>query len=452
MKRIFALMLAVAVVLLSFPFALPVSAAETTGEYFNVLDYVGVNGTASTSLTLEGSSTVVFDLSEFFGNFTAYSFEITFNSSGSDMSPLTSVSFDSHSVSLRGGYVSDSVFRYRGNFDGYYGSVITLNFNVSEPTNINFCSFNVYTVKANSEPIGGKLSVTGESVTFGTDGGAFIYGNESSFDMGFAVTFEYWRQYDFIDFALVVNVDDFLSVAPVFVSNVGEPYLYDVPLTVTEFENQSESGGSLFLISVRADLRNLDHVAPADSYLSINFTVDPISGDGSPNYVGVYTANGVILQGQFNSSSRWYQVLYYHIRNGFNTVVNGIYDFSDSVTGLFDGWFNSLEGWITDSTDRIIEKLDELIGSEVDDSIKNDIDSSMNDFKDSVNEMEENASHWYIASGVLDEFLQIDIPENSSTFIIFDTLNLFYDFPLFQLYLILGFTIALMAFVLFGKG
>lgn len=377
MKRIFALMLAVAVVLLSFPFALPVSAAETTGEYFNVLDYVGVNGTASTSLTLEGSSTVVFDLSEFFGNFTAYSFEITFNSSGSDMSPLTSVSFDSHSVSLRGGYVSDSVFRYRGNFDGYYGSVITLNFNVSEPTNINFCSFNVYTVKANSEPIGGKLAVTGESITFGTDGGAYIYGNESSFDMGFAVTFEYWRQYDFIDFALVVNVDDFLSVAPVFVSNVGEPYLYDVPLTVTEFENQSESGGSLFLISVRADLRNLDHVAPADSYLSINFTVDPIPGDGSPNYVGVYTANGVILQGQFNSSTRWYQVLYYHIRNGFNTVVNGIYDFSDSVTNLFDNWFNSL-----------FEKLDDIFGKEDFTEKNNEVNSVLDEFSSAANEHE----------------------------------------------------------------
>ena len=114
MKKILAILLIIPVFMFSVPLAFPASAAETSGEYFNVLDYVGVNGTANTSAPINGNTVITFDLTEYFGSFSAYSFEITFNYNGTDLSPLSSVSFDSNYSTLRGGFVTDHMYRYRG--------------------------------------------------------------------------------------------------------------------------------------------------------------------------------------------------------------------------------------------------------------------------------------------------------------------------------------------------
>lgn len=443
MKKILAILLIIPVFMFSVPLAFPVSAAETTGEYFNVLDYVGVNGTASTSISLQGNSSVTFDLTEFFGSFAVYSYEIVFSSTYSGSSPLLSVLFDSNTSSFRGGFVTNDLYRYRGSFNGKSGSVFTLNFNFSDLETINFCSFNVYTVSSNSEPIGGQVSITGSSVSFGAGDSAFINGTYNSFLGGFSVSFENWRSYDFIDFSVLVSVEGITGVSSIFVSNVGEPFIYDVPLTVSKFENVSSDGQYVFLVGVRADLSNLDHVAPADSYLSVNFTVSPFSDShSSSNYVRLYSANGLILQGQYNSSSRWYQVLFNNIRSGFMNLENSIMNFSDSVTDLFDTWFNSL-----------FEKLDSYFNV--------DSDSEIDEAEDKLNQLEDDSEEdSMLIEGVDTSFNEIDIDVYLPTEANNDDLVQYYFqnfLQMFYVYDIVSFRfnviiiLAVFSYILFGK-
>lgn len=431
MKRFLAILLIIPIFMFSVPLAFPASASETTGQYFDVLDYVGVNGTTSSSAQISGLTEVVFDLSLLLGDFTVYGFDLTFTTD-SNADILKSLSFADSTSSLKGGFVKDGVYRYRGNFEGVTGSLFSLLFSSSYSISVNFISFNVYTVWNNYEPISGVISTMGSSKEFYPGSSSTISVTADNFGNSVTVAFEDWRNYDFIEFGIAFIVNDIHSVFVCLQPNTIEAPLYSLPVTITPFTASSSDGQSQYAFVVRVDLTEINHATAPDSYVVVNFSLSTIAN--SYNTVTLYSANGIVFQGESDPALKWYQILYNNISFGFMNLENSIANFSDSVTGLFDNWFNSL-----------FTKMEEYFGA--DDSLKQESDEKLEDFDSSMQEFDDFNDNFKIPDEDID--FTIEIPDLNTGFSLF--LARLYALPFMQSYLIFGFSIGLIAFVIFGK-
>lgn len=439
MKRILAILLIIPVFLFSVPLAFSASASETTGQYFDVLDYVGVNGTTSSSTQISGLTEVVFDLSLLLGDFTVYGFDLTFTTD-SNADILKSLSFADATSSLKGGYVKDGVYRYRGNFEGVTGSLFSLLFSSSYSISVNFISFNVYTVWNNYVPISGVISTSGSAKEFYPGSSSTISVTADNFGKSVTVAFEDWRNYDFIEFGIAFIVNDIHSVFVGLQPNTSESPLYSLPVTITPFTASSSDGQSQYAFVVRVDLTELNHATAPDSYVVVNFSLSPVLN--SYNTVTIYTANGIVFQGESDPALKWYQILYNNISFGFMNLENSIANFSDSVTGLFDHWFNSL-----------FEKLDSYFNTKS--------DSEIDEAENTLDEIEENSEdESAMIDGVQNSFeeIQIDVyipsDHNNDGFVQYyfqNFLQMFYVYDIVAFRFNVIIILAIFSYILFGK-
>lgn len=356
MKR-FSILLVIPVLLLSFSFIVPASAAETDGNYFNVLDYTGLNNTPLTNVTFSGSTQLHFDLSSTYGSFNAYSVEFTYSYTGSTPSYNYFNLNDSNASTVKTDYIGNGIYRYRASFLGRSGSYFDIGLTSSGETSINVLAFNVYLTDSELFPLSGTVSAGSTSVNFsGGSGNPFNFGNSGSV----IIKIDSWRNYDSLLFYLNLHAGPLESVSAVMFNNVdGSETPLNVDISPT-FTNSGDTGYNLF---IDVNLTSINRVSAPDSTLYLYLVFQPQSG----GFMTLRSAYGSIFSDPPDPMTKWYQVLFFNIGN----------------------WFQNLENTVANGFESIEAKIDEVFGTSDFEQKKVEIDQSISDFDGAASSNEE---------------------------------------------------------------
>lgn len=352
MKRVFSFLLIIPVLFIAFPFFFPVSAAETSGSYFNVLDYTGINGSLSRFMMFNGSASMNFDLRTTYGFFTAYSVEFTYSYSGSTPS-LSALTLDGTSPSsLRSDYIGDGIFRARAKFNGTSGSSFDIDFTSSGECSINVLAFNVYLCSTEYLPLDGTIYAGGGTYYF--SGGSYPYTSINAPVSLFEITVDSWRAYDSLAFYLYLKSDSISSISAYIRDNTN---LDVFPLPVSFGSALYLSDSTVNNIAFSVDLTSVDRVSANDSSIVIDITYATSSGS-----FRIDSAQGVVFSDPPDPVTKWNQILFFNLQQ----------------------WFSSLNNTVHNGFEEIKAQLDQIFGSSSLEESASELDSSLDRFESSI--------------------------------------------------------------------
>ena len=332
MKRVFSLLLIIPVLFIAFPFFVPVSAAETSGSYFNVLDYTGINGSTSNFLMFTGSAEMNFDLRSTYGFFTAYSVEFTYSYSGSTPS-LSALTLDgTPSASIRSDYIGDGIFRARAKFNGTPGSSFDVVLSSSGKCSINVLSFNVYLCSTEYVPLDGYIYFGGG--TFYFSGGSYPYTKVPSSNGLLEISIDSWRNYDSLAFYMYLKSDAVSSISAYIRDNTN---LDVIPLDVSFGSAILPSDSSVKNLAFSVDLTSIDRVSANDSTIVIEIYYSSTSNDA----FRLDSAHGVVFSDPPDPVTKWNQILFFNLQQWFSSLNNTVHNGFEEVKALMDKYFGS---------------------------------------------------------------------------------------------------------------
>ena len=330
MKRVFSLLLIIPVLFIAFPFFVPVSAAETSGSYFNVLDYTGINGSTSNFLMFTGSAEMNFDLRSTYGFFTAYSVEFTYSYSGSTPS-LSALTLDgTPSASIRSDYIGDGIFRARAKFNGTPGSSFDVVLSSSGKCSINVLSFNVYLCSTEYVPLDGYIYFGGG--TFYFSGGSYPYTTVPSSNGLLEISIDSWRNYDSLAFYMYLKSDAVSSISAYIRDNTN---LDVIPLDVSFGSAILPSDSSVKNLAFSVDLTSIDRVSANDSTIVIEIYYSSTSNDA----FRLDSAHGVVFSDPPDPVTKWYQILFFNLQQWFSSLNNTVHNGFEEIKAQLDGVF-----------------------------------------------------------------------------------------------------------------
>lgn len=362
MKR-FSILLVIPVLLLSFSFIVPASAAETDGNYFNVLDYTGLNNTPLTNVTFSGSTQLHFDLASTYGSFNAYSVEFTYSYSGSTPS-LGSFTLDNGAAStVRTDYIGNGIYRYRASFLGRSGSYFDIGLTSSGETSINVLAFNVYLTSDESFPLSGTVHSSNITSFSGGESSYISFSNVSAVQ----VRIENWRGYDSLLFFMELHASPLQSVAASLLNNVDGSF---TPLDIKINPVYSNPDSSDYELAFDVDLTSIDRVSVPDS----TFLLDIVFENNTSGTFKIRSADGIVFSDPPDPMTKWYQILFFNIGN----------------------WFQNLENTVANGFESIEAKIDEVFGASSFEQKEAEINQGIDDFNSSLTEQDE------LMNGLLD--------------------------------------------------
>ena len=349
MKRISAILLIFPVLLLSFSFVVPASAAETSGYYFNVLDYTGINGTTSNFMMFTGSASMNFDLRNTYGFFTAYSVEFTYSYSGSSPS-ISSFTLDGTAPgSIRSDYIGNGIFRSRAKFNGTPGSSFDITFSSSGKCSINVLSFNVYLCSTEYVPLDGSVYAGGGTYYF--SGGSYPYTSLSIPGAMMEISVDSWRSYDSLIFYLYLKSNSISSISAYIRDNTNMDI---IPLDVSLGSVLLQTDDLVKNLAFTVDLTSVDRVSANDS----SIVVEILYNSTSNGAFRIDSAQGIVFSNPPDPVTKWYQILFFNLQQ----------------------WFTNLDNTVHNGFEDIKAKLDDVFGVSEYEQMESDIDKTISDF------------------------------------------------------------------------
>lgn len=324
------------ILVLSLTFVLfiqPVSAAETTGQYINLLDYCGIDGTSFNSFSFSGSRSVNYNFRDTLGSVAIHSVEITYSFSG-NATNLSSITFDGSSVSFNERSVGNGVYRVRFNAGGSLGSLFTLTFRNAGTSSVNILCFNCYLVSTSDYSLSGVIRSGSKATSFYP--GSYSNLNVSSSDnVIFRVEIDNWRNYDQITLDGMITCDTVSSIDVVLEANTSADE-WVVPLKNNYISpgDTSDSSNTIFNFNLYADLTGLDRTSIPDSTLVFVFSVVSVSSSSSC-YFQLDDSRGFVFSGDLDPNGRMLLALYVMIRQQTGDISTSIGSFQDSFIDLF---------------------------------------------------------------------------------------------------------------------
>lgn len=496
MKRFTAIVLLLSMALFAFPVFIPASAAETSGNYFNVLDYTGYDDGLSNTFDVEGSKTIGYNLSTYLGSFPVYGVELTYSYVGVQPT-ISSFMLNNTSFSVTSSVVSSGLVRVRGDLSGAVGESFTITFDASVTT-VTIHSFNVYTVGVSDAPISGIMFGGNSQLSFDGVSSSTIY---PEYGTTLQIRTDWWRNYDYADAYLTLEALGINSISA-FLQETATGVKYNIPYELNYLNTFFDSTQTRpYDVQLRLDLSGLDHASIGDAILRIEFQLDYTSS--STFYCTMNSFRGFVFSDPVDADLKWNQILFNNLSNWFlavysaitnldqnissaisnfdqnvssaisaldqtvtnfrnsllqnlnvwiktqtNSIVAAFDSLDRSITNLFDSWFTSLDGWLFDQTEAITSKLDELFGGEkFTDEEKDQLVSDLESVGDSVSSIGQSSQE--IESMVKENFfLEIDVQG-------YPNLIKFMDLLWSQQYVfflvLFTFFFALVGYVLFGK-
>lgn len=427
MKRFFAVCMCLALVVTLF---IPASAAETSGNSFNVLDYVSVNNGNSNFFGFKGSTTVSFNIEPLLGRMRCYWFDIVYVVTRSNCT-LDSITSGVHSVSVTESYSGQTGNRTShasGTFGGLALGSFDLNFSNDGTADsyVTILSFNIHTINFNRINIPGVLKATpGTQINIspggsGTVQSAPINGTTGSPYFTLLITPSYWHDVDYIDVSFYVTCLSLNSITCATVDDVFVPIESSITLSA---DSSSEHQYNAYYITCRLDLTELDRSLNTNIQLLISIT-----SPNSSNCICTVTGlSGCIISAPIDAELKWYQILWNTIKNGFVSVGN----------------------WLTSGFDSVVQAIKDTMGVTVPDQQKEDIKQETDKIDDIVTEMDEampTVPDIDFEGNTVDNILS-----NESKDIVSLLFSLCWEYPNVTTYVNILAVFALGSYVLFGK-
>ncbi len=408
-RRVVALVCVVPVLLCGM--AMPASAASVTnGPQFLADGFeVGFPIQGSSNVTFSNHGSVTF---AFVDTVLCDYFDITFTCIGA---PVLGIDLYANGSSASIGYyevvhVGDKMYRCYGSFIVRNISQLSFRFItdssvVSSVSIRNFTLGNyssvIHDVEAYCEIMALPYEATIHYVsTDEVNYRAWTTYTDSDPNYGLAIRVEDWRKYDYIDILMYTNVG---SVTNVTCNMNGVA----VPCDVTYLNNDVAMQGT-YTYTIRMDLRSLDRTALGNAVAVVSGSTMPV---GSLNYVDVMSVHGYV---SYDSLNAW-QYLGYFLYQQINSIVN-------YLRQLVDGGSAS-----SDLSQGVQDAVDDL--QQVDDSLQSvvrpDIDS-----------------------------VDVDVAKKLNPVVLTAYGNIFgilFNNEYISVIFILAFTLALVAYVLYGK-
>lgn len=308
---------------------LSVSAAETTGNSFNVLDYVSADGTNSNFFSFTGSKTVNYNFESMLGRMRCFWFDIIYVVTSKDCS-LESITSGVHTIDVSeslSGTSGNRTVHATGNFSGLALGGFNLNFknDGSGVSYVTIISFTIHTLNFNAFDIPAFLKATPGTQTNISAGGSGrvqsqpISGTTSNPYFTLQINPAYWHDVDFIDISFYVTALSLNSIACATVDDVFIPIEHSIVLSG---DSSSDLQYNNFYVICRLDLSELDRSLDTKIQLIVDVT-SPDSLSCSMDVVGI---RGVIVSAPIDAELKWYQILWNTISDGFDSVVQTLED------------------------------------------------------------------------------------------------------------------------------
>ncbi len=369
MKRYISLALAAVVLVVSL--AVPSYAAETV--WLDILDYATADDIGRNFISVSDNVPVNFNIP--YANYKYIDILVQFAHSF-DSSPVCDVYRNSdHINTLSCVKVSDSVYRYFGNIDGWYTQGISFAFsNLPFVTGVQFLSArtSVLSVSSYNLPVSGYFSYANgeEESFFYTDEDhndpAILYGS-SDFDYQNYTCYLQFNdaiKYDYIDIQLYFSHLSLVSLSASFNG-------LSIPYEVSYFDAGNTFEASL--INVTLDLTGIDR--NLNLPLEIILTGSTPTIDGQIGYFSVLSSNGLV---EVNYGSPllnfWYRIKTF-FTDRFASLNAWIDNQTSSITGTIAQWGQKIVEAINPDTGAAEDALKE--GSQAADQVT-DLTGQMN--------------------------------------------------------------------------
>lgn len=408
MKRFISISLILSIALMACPVFIPVSAAETSGNYFNVLDYTGIDDGLINTFDVEGSTTVSYNLSTYLGSFPVYGVELTYSYIGVQPS-ISSFMLNNTGFVVSSSQVSSGLVRVRADLAGSIGSSFTITFDASVTT-VTIHSFNVYTVGVSDAPISGIMLAGNTQISFDGLSASTINPSYGTF---LQIRSDWWRNYDYADMWLTLSALGINSISAVL-QETATGVKYNIPYEVNYLNTFFDSTQLRdYEVQLHLDFSGFDHANIGDAILRIEFQLDWTSS--STLSCTVNSFRGFVFTDLVDANLKWHQILFTNLSNWFLSVVSAIGDLDQTITNAFDSWFSTLGNWISDQTKAITDKMDELVDSSDLQQSQEELDQSLNDFDSSLKSEDD-----------LFNYLTINISDFNG--VLYDTFSGYYDY------------------------
>lgn len=432
-KRILPFVLVLAVLLSVM--TVPASAAEASGSYVNLLDFVTANNTLNNTAVISNSGTVNFDLSSTLGSLRAYYFEVVFAFTG--VAPNSySLSFGSHALNSSVTLLGSGLVKISGHAEGLAQSKFSLAVKSSGTSYLTFLSFIVHTVPDNRTNIAATVTADpGTSATLSPGGHVMVQssvtGSVQDATYKINITKSYWDNYDHIELRSQLYA---LGVQSVVAFTSTGDYL---PLECSYLGDGNNSFGSWYYISCLIDITNIDPSYTGDIYIRVTALNNQTTG-----LYYVYGLQGVIFSEPVDSQMKWNQLIYKKIDSFLGTVRSFFNNFLDpALTSIYNN--------MTSGFSNVISKLGQLVtGSPVDEGVSDDMQQSENELGNMTDQMDELSPTIDVGdvNVNIDDYVDAD-----STAQVTNVLAVITNQPIIvsMLSILAGF--ALMGYVFFGK-
>lgn len=308
---------------------LSVSATETTGNSFNVLDYVSADGTNSNFFSFTGSKSVNYNFEALLGRMRCFWFDIVYVVTAKDCT-LESITIGVHTID-----VSESLSGTSGNrtvhASGTFGGLALGGFNLNFSNDgtalsyVTIISFTIHTLNFNAFDIPAFLKATPGSqvnIPAGGSGNALsapVSGTTNNPYFTLQINPEYWHDVDYIDLSFSVTALSLNSIACATVDDVFISFEHSIVLSG---DSSSDLQYNSFYVTCRLDLSELDRSLNS----KIQVIVDVTSPDSQSCSMSVVGIRGVIVSAPIDAELKWYQILWNTITEGFDSVVQTLED------------------------------------------------------------------------------------------------------------------------------
>lgn len=427
MKRFVSICMCLALAVTLF---IPASAAETSGNSFNVLDYVSVNNGNSNFFGFKGSTTVSFNIEPLLGRMRCYWFDIVYVVTRSNCT-LDSITSGVHSVSVTESY-SGATGNRTSHASGTFGGLALGSFDLhfsndgSADSYVTILSFNIHTMDFNRINIPATLKATPGNMTTISPGGSGsvqsqpITGTTLNPTFSLLISPSYWHDVDYIDVSFYVSCLSLNSITCATADDVFVPVESSVILSG---DSSSNSQHNDYYLTCRLDLTDLDRSLNSNIQLLVTVT----SPDSDSCLMTVTGLSGCIVSAPINAELKWYQILWNTIKNGFVSVGN----------------------WLSSGFDSVVQTIKETMGVTVPDQQKENIKQETDQIDDIVTDMQE----------VMPTIPDLDLEQNTVDYmlpvggaeIVSNIFGLCWEFPNINTYVSILAVFALGSYVLFGK-
>lgn len=302
----------------------PAFAAETSGSYLNILDFVSVNNSNSNFFSFVDEGSISFDLSETLGRVRVYGFEFTYMTTSKNAT-VTDIRFGGHSItdydSSVTGQSGNNITHVIGSCGGLAQNHFSFDFEADGQSYITVVSFIVHLVDFNRFNIPATLSCGTQSVTLSPGGQVSIAsvpstGAVTTPQFSIRVSKSYWQDADYLDLNGLLICTNISSIA----AFTGDDTSLKVETSFINSNVGTDSPGN-YLFTVRVDLTSLDKSNTDSDILIIFNTVSYPSGFNTFYLNGL---NGCIVSAPVDAEMTWYQILWNTITEGFEGVIAGL--------------------------------------------------------------------------------------------------------------------------------